>query len=216
MKNLPRGRTLLPALAAVLACAVMAAPAAASSPLGPLPPIDLKLPGVAPIDLNQLNPGVKPVEACGPCNARSDEVSPRALAASTVYLLNRERTSRGLRPLRINGRLSTAARGHTKDMVRRRYFAHTSRRGSTPGDRIRRTGYLKGARSWMVGENLARGSGSRSTPRSIVDAWMHSSGHRRNILTRRFREIGIGVASRAPTSGSSAAATYTTTFGQSG
>ena len=64
-------------------------------------------------------------------------------------------------------------------MVRKRYFSHTSRSGNDMGDRIRSQGYLSGARSWMIGENLAWGSGERSTPRSIVRAWMNSPGHRR-------------------------------------
>ena len=85
-------------------------------------------------------------------------------------------------------------------MVRRRYFSHTSRSGSDSGDRIRSPGYLSGARSWMIGENLAWGSGERSTPRGIVKASIASPGHRHNILTSRFREIGIGVASSSPVS----------------
>jgi uncharacterized protein YkwD len=151
--------------------------------------------------------------SCDNVGARAGEVSEAALASSTVCLLNVERTSRGLRALRVNGRLSAAAEQHTNDMVRKRYFSHTSRSGSDSGDRIRSQGYLSGARSWMIGENLAWGSGERSTPRSIVRAWMASPGHRHNILTARFREIGIGVASSAPVSTSNRGATYTTTFG---
>ena len=80
-------------------------------------------------------------------------------------------------------------------------------------DRLTRTGYMRGARAWTVGENLAWGSGTRSTPREIVAAWMHSPGHRANILQRRFREIGIGVVFDSPRGSSATAATYTTTFG---
>lgn len=194
--NLSRSYTLLLALAALIFCAVVASPASAST---------------------RYQTRVSTAD-CGNAAAAPGDASEAALAASTVCLLNRERTSRGLRPLRVNNRLSVAAEQHTGDMVRRRYFAHVSRSGASSIDRIRRTGYLRGARSWMVGENLAWGSGSRSTPRDIVDSWMHSPGHRRNILTGRFREIGIGVASRAPTSVSSSgpAGTYTTTFGQRG
>ena len=65
----------------------------------------------------------------------------------------------------------------------------------------------------MIGENLAWGSGERSTPRSIVRAWMNSAGHRHNILNGRFREIGIGVVDSSPVSTANRGATYTTTFG---
>ena len=69
-------------------------------------------------------------------------------------------------------------------------------------------------RSWLVGENLAWGTHSRSTPQQAVTNWMDSPGHRANILKRRFREIGIGVVFHAPTGRTDrVAATYTTTFG---
>jgi uncharacterized protein YkwD len=98
-------------------------------------------------------------------------------------------------------------------MVHRDYFSHDSLSGASFVDRIRRTGYLSGPRSWIVGENLAWGSGDRSSPASIVRAWMHSPGHRANILQGRFREVGIGLASGAPESVAGPAATYATDFG---
>jgi uncharacterized protein YkwD len=142
-----------------------------------------------------------------------DDVSENALGKSAVCLINKQRARRGLRKLRLNSRLSQAAQRHTVDMVKRNYFDHVSKSGADIVDRLTRTGYMRGARSWTVGENLAWGSGSRSTPREIVSAWMESPGHRANILQRRFREIGIGVVFQAPRSTSGAAATYTTTFG---
>ena len=51
-----------------------------------------------------------------------------------------------------------------------------------------------GLRRWAYGENIAYGEGSRGTPKQIVDAWMHSSGHRANILSGTFRDIGVGYA----------------------
>jgi uncharacterized protein YkwD len=98
-------------------------------------------------------------------------------------------------------------------MDARNYFDHTSRGGASFVDRIRRTRYLKGARGWVVGENIAWGSGSLATPRSIMRAWMNSPGHRANILNRRFREIGVGIAKGAPAAGVGNGATYATSFG---
>ena len=99
-------------------------------------------------------------------------------------------------------------------MVRRDYFSHTSPSGASFVDRIRRSGYLSGAFTWMVGENLAWGAGSMSSPAQTVRAWMRSPGHRENILTGRFVHIGIGIARGAPASvGGIPAATYTTDFG---
>jgi uncharacterized protein YkwD len=91
-------------------------------------------------------------------------------------------------------------------MVRGHYFAHGNYLS-----RILRTGYTAGALSWTVGENLAWGAGTRSSPARIVNAWMHSAPHRANILTGRFRHIGIGIAKGTPRGGSGG--TYTTDFG---
>ena len=163
------------------------------------------------------NVSVRAQADCAHADTRPGDASENSLSRSTVCLLNRQRARRGLRKLRLNERLSKAARQHTADMVKRNYFSHNSRSGSDVVDRLTRTGYMRGARSWTVGENLAWGSGSRSTPREIVAAWMNSPGHRSNILQRRFREIGIGTVFGTPNRSSSsagrAAATYTTTFG---
>lgn len=131
-----------------------------------------------------------------------------------VCLLNVERKTRGLGQVRANPRLSRAALGHAKDMVAKTYFTHDSPSGASFIDRIKRTGYLNGGGRWTVGENIAWGSGPRATPREIVDAWMNSPPHRANILSKRFREIGIGIALGAPVGGKQQpSATYNTDFG---
>jgi uncharacterized protein YkwD len=135
------------------------------------------------------------------------------LARAAVCLINTRRTARGLPRLRINNRLSKAAKWHTHDMVRRSYFGHVSRRGRDVVDRLYGARYLGGRFAWTVGENLAWGSGKLGTPRQIVRSWMHSAGHRRNMLDARFREIGIGVIAAGPVRTDLPAATYTTTFG---
>ena len=131
---------------------------------------------------------------------------------ATLCVLNAERARHNLRPLRLNRKLSAAARRHSRAMARKRFFSHTSPGGASFVDRIRRTGYLSGARSWHIGENIAYGSGSRSTPRSIGTAWMNSPPHRANILSSSFRSIGIGIASGTPSG--DGGATYTTDFGR--
>ena len=130
---------------------------------------------------------------------------------ATLCLLNAERGKRELRPLASNQRLARAADRHTDDMVRRGYFAHDSRNGDSFSDRIRDTGYLSKVSSWVVGENIAWGSGGLATADAIVKAWMDSPGHRANILNNRFREIGIGLTLGSPRGGTGA--TYATEFG---
>ena len=150
---------------------------------------------------------------CADASTRPGNASEAVLSNATVCLINRERARRGLRSLSVNNRLSRAAVSHTRDMIEKRYFAHESKSGLDVVDRLLSTGYLGRVRNWLVGENLAWGSGSRSTPREAVAGWMNSPGHRRNMLNRRFREIGIGVVFSAPHDRARTAATYTTTFG---
>jgi uncharacterized protein YkwD len=150
---------------------------------------------------------------CSSASARPAQLSERALVRATLCMLNAERTPRGLRPLTLNTRLSSAAHRHARDMAKRNYFSHTSLDGSSFLDRIRRAGYLRGARGWAAGENIAWGTGALATPRAIGRAWMQSPGHRANILSTSYREVGVGVAAGAPVRGLLSGATYATSFG---
>lgn len=149
---------------------------------------------------------------CTGAKASASQVSKKKLVRATLCVLNAERRKRGLRPLRLDKRLSRAARMHSRAMARNSFFSHDSQNGSTFVERIRRSGYLRGARSWTVGENIAWGSGSRSAVGSIARAWINSPGHRANILSRSYRHIGIGISYGTP-SGGGDGATYTTDFG---
>jgi uncharacterized protein YkwD len=135
------------------------------------------------------------------------------VVTATLCLLNGERADVGLPPLQQNDRLAAAARQHSQDMVQQQYFDHVAKDGTDPVDRIRAAGYLPNAGAWTVGENLAWGTGALATPKEIVSAWMHSQGHRENILRPQFKEIGFGVVTGNPRSDDGAGATYTTTFG---
>jgi uncharacterized protein YkwD len=153
-------------------------------------------------------------QACPSANATPATATKRQIVRATLCALNRERAHAGLKALRLNRKLSLAARRHARDMAKRNYFSHDSLGGGSFVDRIRRTGYLRGARSWMVGENLAWGSQQNSRPSTIMRLWMNSPGHRANILNASFGEIGIGVAYDAPVrGGGSPAGTYATDFG---
>jgi uncharacterized protein YkwD len=159
-------------------------------------------------------PSAMGARACESANATPAKAAKRTMVRATLCVMNAERERRGLRPLKLNKRLSKAARRHARDMARRKYFAHDSLGGGTFVDRIRRTGYLRGAQSWFVGENLAWGTLERSAPRAITKMWMRSPGHRANILSPSFREVGIGLAYDAPVKvGGAPAATYATEFG---
>jgi uncharacterized protein YkwD len=146
--------------------------------------------------------------ACADGNVNPNDMSLAQSKASTICLLNDIRRSHGLRPFKLNDKLSSASQRHTNAMTAHKFFAH----GNFVG-RIRATRYLHGARGWTVGENIAWGSWDYATPASIVHGWMHSPPHRANILNGKFREIGIGVSRGAPVGGQNRAATYGTDFG---
>jgi uncharacterized protein YkwD len=131
---------------------------------------------------------------CASGDGPTAQTSTVALANSALCLVNQERTSRGLRPLKSNRRLTRAAGGHAKDMVARGYFSHDSANGASFVDRIRKAGYVPTRVFPSLGEDLAWGSGPLGTPREIVQSWMESPEHRANILNRRFREAGMAVA----------------------
>jgi uncharacterized protein YkwD len=152
--------------------------------------------------------------ACASASVEAGGASNRQFVRATLCRVNQERTSRGMKRVRLSRRLGRAARRHAGDMVQRNYFAHDSLGGGDFVGRIRRTGYLRSAGRWVVGENLAWGAGDRSSPEATVQAWMDSPPHRANILKRRFREVGIGVVFGAPVPGQSQAATYATDFGR--
>jgi uncharacterized protein YkwD len=149
---------------------------------------------------------------CPHAHAAAANAGRPAVTDATLCLINGVRRAHGLAALRLDARLSRAARGHSRDMVRRRYFAHNTPEGLSPAQRVRRTGYLSGVRRWLVGETLAWWSG-RATPATIVRGWMHSPPHREELLQPSFREVGIGVVLGVPRPPGRGGATYTADFG---
>lgn len=137
------------------------------------------------------------------------------VAAATLCLVNQQRRDAGLRPLSDNAKLDQVARAHSQDMIARGYFDHNSPTGSTPETRMIGVGYISARVGYTVGENIAWGSGSYATPASIVDEWMHSPGHRANILDADYRDSGLGVTpgSPGPLADGQAGAVYTQDFG---
>ncbi|HVS01575.1 MAG TPA: CAP domain-containing protein [Thermoanaerobaculia bacterium] len=108
----------------------------------------------------------------------------RALILSEV---NQLRAAAGRPPLRLAPRLDEVAQAHATDMLDRGYYDHLGPDGGTVLARARSGRY---APRWIA-ENIAKGM---FTPREVVDRWRQSSGHRRNMLHRDAREMGIGVA----------------------
>jgi uncharacterized protein YkwD len=127
-----------------------------------------------------------------------------AMEGSIACLINEQRAASGVVPVAPNTALRQPALSHSAEMISQGYFEHTSPAGVTFVDRIEATGYTRGARIWELGENLVWGSGSLSTPKSLVTSWMNSPPHRENLLRARFREIGIAAVVGTPHSSSDA------------
>jgi uncharacterized protein YkwD len=134
----------------------------------------------------------------------------RPLTVTTFCLVNEARARHGARRLRPDPRLAHAARRHSREMVARGYFSHTSWRGLSSRARIERSGWMAGRGRWTIGETLAWHAGSPD-PREIVRRWLASPPHRRVLLHRRFRVAGIGIAAGTPRS--TPGTTYTADFG---
>jgi uncharacterized protein YkwD len=146
----------------------------------------------------------------------TDDATRLAAVESVRCLLNLERANRGLRALRASGLLQRAAEGHSRDMVASKFVGHTSLNGAGVRQRIKRTGYIRRSKMTLVGEVLSWGSGSFASPVQLVAALMESSQHKRTLLDRRFRDVGVGIALGAPMAGmgGSRAATTTVDFGR--
>jgi uncharacterized protein YkwD len=116
--------------------------------------------------------------------------------AAILQLINHARTQRGLSPLHVHAALSRAALAHSRDMLRRHYFSHSSPGGASCAARTRQAGYsTRCCRSWAVSEVIGWGMSSAGTPRAVFSAWMRSAYHRSIILGRGWRHVGVGCFS---------------------
>lgn len=104
--------------------------------------------------------------------------------SSLLSAMNQVRVAHGLRPLRADGRLEVAARGHSRSMLRTGSFSH-----GAFSARIRRIG----VRAPRVGENLAWSAGALAAARTIVQMWLASPAHRANLLRPGYRIVGVGA-----------------------
>ncbi|NGY87805.1 hypothetical protein F6Y05_31765 [Bacillus megaterium] len=102
-----------------------------------------------------------------------------------VDLVNQERQKQGLKPLTLNKKLSDVARTKSKDMMDKGYFDHNSPTYGSPFDMMKQFGI----EYTTAGENIAKG---QQSPEDVMNAWMNSDGHRKNILNPDFTEIGVG------------------------
>ena len=108
-----------------------------------------------------------------------------AYEQEVVRLVNAERASYGLPALSIRADLCQYARVKSQDMHDSGYFSHTSPNYGSPFDMMKSFGITYS----HAGENIAMGY---STPEAVVSAWMNSEGHRANIFSASYTELGVG------------------------
>lgn len=131
--------------------------------------------------LSALLLGLLPLAAqAGECAI--DAAQGREIAQAT----SQQRQAQGLNALAMDPQLTQAAVAQGCDMARRGFFAHTGSDGSTPLTRAERAGF----HACLIAENVAMGQRDAG---ETFDAWMKSSGHRRNILLRGVTRIGVAV-----------------------
>ena len=111
----------------------------------------------------------------------------KELETEVVRLVNIERSKRGLQTLTQNWELSRVARYKSQDMIDKGYFAHNSPTYGSPFDMIE----AFGIRFSAAAENIAQG---QRTPQEVMNSWMNSPGHRNNILSPSYYQIGVGAA----------------------
>jgi uncharacterized protein YkwD len=110
---------------------------------------------------------------------------------AVIAAMNRERAAHGLKPLRLNLQLALAAEDRIHDLFGKHYFGHVAPDGTQPFVWAEARGY----NYRVIGENLATGY---PTPAAVVDGWMHSPGHRANILGADYDEVGVAIAPGSP------------------
>jgi uncharacterized protein YkwD len=128
-----------------------------------------------------------------PAAAAGRLVAADPLESAVVGKVNAVRKASGLQPLVSRPALERAAEDHALDMAQHGYFSHSWSSGASFSSWIRH--YWPGPSfrgSWSVGENLYW-RGPTITATNVVRGWMSSPPHRRNLLTPRWRAIGVGA-----------------------
>jgi uncharacterized protein YkwD len=141
-------------------------------------------------------------QACAYANTAVAAASAQEMRTAVVCLIDVERRAHHLPALQQNARLNRAAQAWTNSMVAHHAFTH----GSQLGSRINAVGFAFS----VAGENIATGF---PAPSAVVNAWMASTGHCRNILNPSYEDVGTGVSRHSIGGSSRGGATWTQDLG---
>ena len=149
---------------------------------------------------------------CANADATMGEATEKQLRKSLFCLINEKRHQRERKRLDHSDKLQEAARSHTQTMLEDDCWKHKCEGEPPLGKRIRKTGYLDGAREWHFAENF----GCATTPRSMLDAWLGSDFQRRNLLNPGYEDMGVFAVkdqvSNPPSNCDPTRVTYTVVF----
>lgn len=116
-----------------------------------------------------------------------EDVATLSLEEQVVVLVNKERAKAGVKPLTMNWEVQRVARYKSNDMRDKNYFSHESPTYGSPFDMLKKFNIKYST----AGENIAKG---QKTAEAVMNSWMNSEGHRKNILNPNFTEIGVGYS----------------------
>ncbi|WP_077620325.1 CAP domain-containing protein [Bacillus sinesaloumensis] len=139
----------------------------------------------APTEQQRQPEAQKPAPTPAPAPTNQGTAGISQFERQVIDLTNAQRKKNGLPALQTDTSLSKVAKTKSNDMQQKNYFSHTSPTYGSPFDMIRDFGVSYKT----AGENIAKG---QSSPEAVVNAWMNSEGHRKNILNPDFTHIGVG------------------------
>jgi uncharacterized YkwD family protein len=143
-------------------------------------------------ELKKCNPQIKNPSSIKPGQqvAIPNNAPLKTLEDRVIALVNKERVSRNLMALTPNSTASYVARLKSQDMINKNYFSHISPTYGSPFKMMEKFGLRFSA----AGENIAYG---QRTPEEVMRSWMNSAGHKANILSKNFTQIGVGAAKKS-------------------
>jgi uncharacterized protein YkwD len=152
--------------------------------------LSLKLPQIEKGFSNSLvkeQEAEKQISTPPPLRATKEDPQPFLTQAGVIWWTNVQREKEGLPPLKENAKLNLSAELKIQDMFAKQYFSHYSPLGEGVNNFVESVGYEFIA----IGENLALGNFQND--QALIQGWMDSPGHRENILSARYQEIGVAV-----------------------
>ena len=118
-------------------------------------------------------------------NSETTGAAESSEAREVLNIVNQERAKQGLKPLELSDKLTSIANMKASDMANNNYFSHTSPTYGSPFEMLQRFG----VNYTSAGENIAAG---QKTAQEVMSAWLHSSGHRANIMNPNYTQLGVG------------------------